>query len=62
LPDAQTPFYWLAPIAKWYKPDDMKSLRFIPLTFIAGVHGFPMFVSYLAVVMAVMQVSRFFRN
>jgi hypothetical protein len=39
----------------------MKSLRFIPLTFIAGIHGFPMFVSYLAVVVAVVGISRWFR-
>jgi hypothetical protein len=56
------PFYWLCDIAKWYKPNDMKTLRFMPLTFVAGVHGFPMFVSYLAVVIAVLQVARFVRN
>jgi hypothetical protein len=39
----------------------MKMLRFVPLTFVAGVHGFPMFVSYLAVVMTVMHVARRFR-
>jgi hypothetical protein len=39
----------------------MKSLRFVPLAFIAGVHGFPMFVSYLALVGAVVGVSRWFR-
>jgi hypothetical protein len=39
----------------------VKSLRFIPLTFIAGVHGFPMFVSYLAVVIAILGVSRLIR-
>jgi hypothetical protein len=33
-------------------------LRFMPLTFVAGVHGFPMFVSYVAVVMAVLHVAR----
>jgi hypothetical protein len=39
----------------------MKSLRFVPLAFVAGVHGFPMFVSYVAVVMAVMGLLRRFR-
>jgi hypothetical protein len=59
---AQMGFYWLCDIANWYKPNVMKSLRFMPLTFVAGVHGFPMFVSYLAVVIAVLQVARFVRN
>jgi hypothetical protein len=40
----------------------MKTLRFVPLAFIAGVHGFPMFVSYLAVVVTILQVARFFRQ
>jgi hypothetical protein len=40
----------------------MKSLRFMPLAFIAGAHGFPMFVSYVAVVLTVIQVSRFFKG
>jgi hypothetical protein len=62
LPVAQVVFYWLCDIAKWYKPNVMKSLRFMPLTFIAGAHGFPMFVSYLAVVIAVMQISRLVRS
>lgn len=39
----------------------VKSLRFIPLTFVAGVHGFPMFVSYLAVVIAVVGIARLVR-
>jgi hypothetical protein len=36
----------------------MKTLRFMPLTFVAGVHGFPMFVSYVAVVIAVLHLVR----
>ncbi len=40
----------------------MRSLRFMPLAFVAGVHGFPMFVSYLAVVVAIMHVARRFRG
>jgi hypothetical protein len=33
----------------------------MPLTFLAGVHGFPLFVSYLALVVAIVGVSRRFR-
>ncbi|HEY7087734.1 MAG TPA: hypothetical protein VH518_06560 [Tepidisphaeraceae bacterium] len=40
----------------------MRSLRFMPLAFVAGVHGFPMFVSYLAVVLTVLQVSRWLKD
>jgi len=40
----------------------MKTLRFVPLAFVAGVHGFPMFVSYLAVVVTLFQVSRLLRD
>ena len=40
----------------------MKTLKYMPLTFIAGVHGFPMFVSYLAIVAAVMSISRRIRE
>lgn len=39
----------------------MKSLRFIPLAFIAGTHGFPMFVSYVAVVLTIFQIARLLR-
>lgn len=31
----------------------MRSLRFIPLAFLAGAHGFALFAPYLAVAMAV---------
>src|SRR5438045_990475 len=41
-----------------YNRGAMKSLRFVPLTFVAGVHGFPMFVSYVAVVLAILTVAR----
>jgi hypothetical protein len=34
----------------------------MPLAFVAGVHGFPMFVSYLAVVLTVLQVSRWLKD
>jgi hypothetical protein len=40
----------------------MKSLRFVPLAFIAGVHGFPMFVSYVVLVVTAVQVARFFKH
>ena len=29
----------------------MKSLRFLPLAFLAGVHGFDLFAPYMAVVL-----------
>ena len=34
----------------------MKSLRFLPLTFLAGVHGFAMFAAYAAVCLIVVYV------
>jgi len=40
----------------------MKTIRFMPLAFVAGVHGFPMFVSYLAVVVTLTHVARYFRD
>lgn len=40
----------------------MKSLRFVPLAFVAGVHGFPMFVSYLAIVMTLVHFTRHYRQ
>jgi hypothetical protein len=30
----------------------VKSLRFLPLAFLAGVHGFDLFAPYMAVVLA----------
>ena len=36
----------------------VKSLRFLPLTFLAGAHGFAYFAPYAAFVMVVMIVSR----
>ena len=47
--------------ASWYKRVVMKMLRYMPLAFLAGVHGFPMFVSYLAVVAAIFEVARRFK-
>jgi len=40
----------------------MKTLRFVPLTFVAGVHGFPMFISYFAVVITIMHLARRIRG
>lgn len=40
----------------------MKTLRFLPLTFLAGAHGFPIFVSYLALVMTIVQIHRIVRS
>ena len=46
----------------WYKPRSVKTLRFMPLAFIAGAHGFPLFVSYLALMLTAMQVWRLVRQ
>ncbi|HVT88227.1 MAG TPA: hypothetical protein VHD56_05200 [Tepidisphaeraceae bacterium] len=40
----------------------MRSLRYMPLTFIIGAQGFPMFVSYVAVVLTVLQIARVCRS
>ncbi len=34
----------------------MKSLRYLPLTFLAGVHGFAMFAPYAAVFLGVVHL------
>lgn len=36
----------------------MRSLRFLPLTFLAGVHGFVYFAPYLALFLAVAHFTR----
>ncbi len=36
----------------------MKTLRFLPLTFLAGVHGFALFAPYLAVFLALAHWAR----
>jgi hypothetical protein len=36
----------------------MKTVRLVPLAFIAGVHGFAMFAPYLAVFLAVAHFAR----
>ena len=40
----------------------MKSLRWLPLTFLAGLHGFVMFTPYVAFVMAALMTSHRFRR
>lgn len=40
----------------------LRVVKFMPLAFLAGQHGFPMFVSYLAFVGAVLQVAKQFRS
>jgi len=40
----------------------MKAIRFIPLTFLAGTQGFPLFVSYLLLVGAGLHIYRRFRQ
>jgi hypothetical protein len=35
----------------------MKSLRFLPLTFLAGVHGFAIFAPYAALAVATLLVA-----
>jgi hypothetical protein len=62
LAGAGTGIYWPVRPPSWYNAGPVKSVCFMPLAFVAGVHGFPMFVSYLAVVLAVVQVARLFRN
>lgn len=34
----------------------MRSLRFLPITFLAGQHGFLLFAPYLAVVLATVEI------
>lgn len=35
----------------------MRSLRFLPITFIAGQHGFLVFAPYVAVVLATVEIA-----
>jgi hypothetical protein len=56
------PISWTFFPSARYKGGTLRSLPFIPLAFVAGVHGFPMFVSYVAVVLAVVQVTRLVRG
>lgn len=62
MPVGCCPFYWQGSTLAWYKGWSMKTLRFLPLTFIAGAHGFPIFVSYLALVLTIVQIHRICRS
>jgi hypothetical protein len=44
--------------ARGYSARAMKSLRFLPLTFLAGVHGFALFAPYAALATAAMLLFR----
>jgi hypothetical protein len=39
----------------------MKALRYIPLTFLCGVHGFALFAPYLAMFLAAAHLLKRFR-
>ena len=40
----------------------MRSLRWLPLTFLAGLHGFVMFTPYVALVMAALLTTHRLRR
>jgi hypothetical protein len=40
----------------------MRTLRWVPLTFLAGTHGFVIFAPYAALVMAVFHIVRMRRK
>ena len=40
----------------------MRTLRWVPLTFLAGLHGFAIFAPYAALVMIVYHLSRYLRK
>jgi hypothetical protein len=40
----------------------MKSLRFLPLTFLAGVHGFAMFAPYATLAVAALLLANYRRR
>ena len=40
----------------------MRTLRWVPLTFLAGLHGFALFAPYAAMVMIVYHISRYRRK
>jgi len=40
----------------------MRSLRWLPLAFVAGLHGFVMFAPYVAVVLAATHAAHCFRR
>ena len=40
----------------------MRSLRFLPITFLAGQHGFLLFAPYLAVVLATVEIAHAYQR
>lgn len=40
----------------------MRTLRWVPLTFLAGLHGFAIFAPYAAIVMTVYHIHRYRRR
>jgi hypothetical protein len=42
--------------ASRYKTGRLKSIRFIPLAFLAGVHGFALFAPYVLIFVALMMI------
>ena len=50
--------YWAELGDVRYTLAGMKTVRLVPLAFIAGVHGFAMFAPYLAVFLAVAHFAR----
>jgi hypothetical protein len=40
----------------------MRTLRWVPLTFLAGAHGFALFAPYAALILVVFHISRTMRK
>jgi hypothetical protein len=40
----------------------MRSLRFLPITFLAGQHGFLLFAPYLAVVLTAVEIAHAYQR
>ena len=40
----------------------MRAVRFIPLAYIVGIHGFVMFTPYAALVLSALYISRRYRK
>ena len=48
--------------ASWYKSGVMRMIRWFPLTFLAGAHGFAIFAPYAALVLVTFHVARTIRK
>src|SRR4051794_30706928 len=48
--------------APWYKSGVMRMIRWFPLTFLAGAHGFAIFAPYAALVLVTFHVARTIRK